>query len=96
MGAPGTRSAATTGLMGAAVAPLRRKRLLRPISVPPFPSAQSINVLSMRPGHYDRAPSPMAKRIAAAEQTRYSRAAGGVPTPETTPIHAPDKEKNDN
>ena len=37
MGAPGTRSAATTGLMGAAVAPLRRKRLLRPISVPPFP-----------------------------------------------------------
>lgn len=70
MGAPGTRSAATTGLMGAAVAPLRRKRLLRPISVPPFPSAQSINVLSMRPGHYDRAPSPMAKRIAAAEQTR--------------------------
>jgi hypothetical protein len=70
MGAPGTRSAATTGLMGAAVAPLRPKRLLRPISVPPFPSAQSINVLSMRPRHYDRAPSPMAKRIAAAEQTR--------------------------
>lgn len=89
MGAPGTRSAATTGLMGAAVAPLRRKRLLRPISVPPFPSAQSINVLSMRPGHYDRAPSPMAKRIAAAEQTRYSRAAGGVSNAGNNPDPCP-------
>lgn len=61
MGAPGTRSAATTGVMGAAVAPLRRKRLLRPISVPPFPSAQSINVPPMRPGHCDRAPSPRSR-----------------------------------
>lgn len=50
MGALGTGPAATTGLIGAAVSPFRRKRLLRPISVPPFPSAQSINVPSTCPG----------------------------------------------
>jgi len=50
MGALGTDPAATTGLLGAAIAPFRRKTLLRPISVPPFPSAQSINVPSMCPG----------------------------------------------
>jgi hypothetical protein len=92
VGAPGTGPAATTGLMGAAVAPLRRKRLLRPISVFPLSPLPRVSMsASMRPGHYDRAPSPMAKRIAAAEQTRYSRAAGGVSNAGNNPYPCPRK-----